>query len=906
MSLTSYQAKRRFESTPEPRGKPQKIRGAPRFVVQKHAARRVHYDFRLEMDGVLKSWAVPKGPSLNPADKRLAILVEDHPLEYRTFEGIIPAGNYGAGTVMVWDQGSYEPVDGGPGGGPGGSNAGGSSAGGAGGREAREALLRRQLDKGHLRFVLNGQKLRGEFSLVKLKHGKGNEWLFFKHHDPFAGAGDVLAQDRSAKTGRSMEEIAKRRSGRGAVWYSNRGKDGGPSTTPVTAGRQAEMPHRIKPMLATLVDKPFDRAGWLFEIKWDGFRALAEIERGKVRLYSRNLLSYEQTFAPLVRALEVFGHDAVLDGEIVALDAQGRSQFELLQNYQKSREGVLAYYIFDLLYLDGQDLRGVPLRQRKELLASLLGRHPALRLSEHIEERGVAFFKAAADQGLEGIIAKNAASRYREGKRGPEWLKLKARKQQEAVIAGYTEPRGTRQELGALILGLFDNGELTYIGHTGSGFDQDSLAAVRAKLEPMLQKACPFKKTPKTNAPAHWVKPALVCEVAFQGWTGDGSMRHPVFLGLREDRAADDVHREVPQHVPEVIKAADANPARSASPTHQSAPRAARNDAAPSDRAGGGASASAAAAAVLPAGAFTNLDKIYWPDEGYTKGDMLRYYHQAAPWIVPYLRDRPLNLNRHPNGIRGQGFFHKDMGHQPPPAWVRTAAIHSESRGKEMRYLVCQDEATLLYVANLGCIEMNPWHSRVESLERPDYLIIDLDPQDVPFAEVVTAAQEVRKLLEDQGVECCCKTSGKRGLHVYVPLGARYAYDQARRFAEIIATLAHTRLPHTTSMLRSPAQRRQRIYLDYLQNRHGQTIAAPYSVRPVPGATVSTPLRWQEVGKKLDPAAFTIATIQRRLDRVGDLWKPVLGRGVDLEKCLSNWQQRRGGDRDRHPSTKEK
>lgn len=532
MSLRTYHEKRRFGSTPEPRGKARQHDGPLRFVVQKHQASRLHYDFRLEMDGVLKSWAIPKGPSLNPADKRLAVMVEDHPLEYGTFEGVIPKGNYGAGTVMVWDEGVYAPLD---------------AADGI----VDEKKLLVDLEAGHLRFVLNGHKLRGGFSLVKLQRSQGNEWLLLKRRDQYADESDVLQRDRSAISRRTMKGIAEAKDAK--MWSSSRPARG-TGALRVPGAPRAALPHGVKPMLATLVEQPFDRAGWVFEIKWDGFRAIAEIENGKARLYSRRQLSYEERFPALAAALARLGHDAVLDGEIVVLDKQGKSRFQLLQNYRDSGEGTLAYLVFDILYLDGQDLRGLPLVRRKEILAPLLQGNPHLRLSEHVEEHGLAFFRAAQEQGLEGIIAKRAESRYRPGVRGWDWLKVKARREQEAVIGGFTAPRGTRQQLGALVLGVFENDELVYVGHAGGGFDAHSLQTVGAALEALIQPACPFKMKPKTNAPVQWVKPTLVCDVVFQEWTRDGLMRQPIFVGLREDKPARSVTRELPQELPETIQ----------------------------------------------------------------------------------------------------------------------------------------------------------------------------------------------------------------------------------------------------------------------------------------------------------------------------------------------------------------
>lgn len=827
MSLQTYHKKRHFERTPEPRGKPAHGRGALRFVVQKHDASRLHYDFRLELDGALKSWAVPKGPSQNPADKRLAIMVEDHPLDYRTFEGTIPAGNYGAGTVMVWDEGTYHAAE--------------SSTGGS-----EQRALRDGLEQGHVSIVLDGHKLKGGFSLIKTKRGKDNEWLLIKKHDAWASTADVTENDRSVNSGRSLDEIARK------LKKARPGKKSQPARKAVRLppnAPKAEMPRRVKPMLATSVDEPFDRKGWLFEVKWDGYRAIAEVSKHGIALYSRNHISFEHRFQPIVDALRQLGHEAVLDGEVVVIDREGKPHFQLLQNYQKTGKGLLRYFVFDLLYLDGRDLRELPLKKRKELLAKLLDGVPGVQVSEHVEERGKAFFDAVAAEGLEGIIAKNGDSRYREGRRGRNWLKIKIHSRQEAVIGGFTEPRGSRKDLGALVLGVYEGDELVSIGRTGGGFDTQGLSDLRSRLNPLVQKQCPFRKKPKTNAPAHWVEPRLVCEVSFQEWSEDGRMRHPIFVGLREDKPPRSVHRE------------------QARPVGEERPR--------------------EETVSSPEPALTNLTKVFWPDEGYTKGDLISYYREVAPVILPYLRDRPESLNRHPNGISAKSFFQKNVSHQPPPPWVETVSIKSTSGSESIEYVLCQDRSSLLYLANLGCIELNPWSSRVGSLDKPDYLVIDLDPENIPFLKVVEAALAVRNLLEGAGADGFCKTSGKRGLHVFVPLGAQYDYDQARQFAQLVATLVHQQLPGSTSIVRSPAKRQKRVYLDCLQNACGQTLAAPYSVRPYPGATVSTPLAWREVNKGLDPTKFTMKTLPKRLDKVGDLWEPVLEGANNLEEFLA-------------------
>jgi bifunctional non-homologous end joining protein LigD len=846
VGLQKYHSKRQFDRTPEPEGALKHAEGPLRFVVQKHRARSLHYDFRLEAEGTLKSWAVPKGPSLNPDDKRLAIMVEDHPLDYASFEGIIPQGNYGAGTVMVWDEGDYDVL-------------------GASSRAEAEKSMAEGLVKGGLKFVLHGKKLRGEFALFKLKRGEQNAWLLVKKRDAFATDGPIADDDRSVVTQRTMAEIAEGAQPRTPAKEATK--------ITIREAPKAAFPRRIKPMLATFVAEAFDDPNWIFEIKWDGYRAIAEVTMENVRLYSRNNLPFEDRYAPVVESLRQLGHEAVLDGEIVVLDGSGKAQFQLLQAYQSQRRGTLTYFVFDLLYLDGQDLRDLPLMRRKELLARIVNNLPHIRLSEHIEEHGKAFLSAAAEQELEGIVAKEKKSTYQTGRRSRSWLKIKTRLRQEAIIAGFTEPRGSRKDIGSVVLGVYEGNELVYIGHAGSGFTAQSLADLHARLEPLITKACPFRQRPKTNAPPHWVEPRLVCEVQFGGWTTDGLMRHPIFQGLREDKPLSEVRRETPELASRGASALEGVPASAPAGPAPALPLA----------------AGLSAGRVSIGGReleLTNLTKVYWPDEGYTKRDLIEYYREVARVILPYLKDRPESLHRHPNGIRGKSFFQKDVRRQPPPEWVQLTTLHSESARKEIRALVCQDEATLVYLANLGCIELNPTNARVSSLDRPDYLLMDLDPEETAFDQVVEVAQAVRKLLEQVGAEGCCKTSGKRGLHIYVPTGARYSHDQAKLFAELIAQVVNRRLPDISSLVRDPAKRRHRVYLDWLQNGKDKTLAAPYSARPYPGATVSTPLKWTEVKRGLDPAKFTIRTLAKRLDKVGDLWQPVLGAGINLQGCL--------------------
>ncbi len=816
MSLASYRIKRTFAKTPEPPGGKLLKKGPLTFVVQKHQASRLHYDFRLELDGVLKSWAVPKGPSLNPDDKRLAMMVEDHPLEYAGFEGIIPKGNYGAGTVMVWDTGIYSPYL--------------TSSN----RKKAEKLLQEQLLKGHLTFVLLGEKLKGEFALVKIKSDEENAWLLIKANDEYASKDDVLKNDRSITTKRTMDEIAKESVKNKKIWISkHKGIDF--HDAPIHP-----MPHEIKPMLAQTVDTPFNKRDWIFELKWDGYRAIAEIESGNASLYSRNNISYNQKYAPIVQSLTKFPVDAVLDGEIVVLNPEGRAAFQLLQEYPDGK-GELYYYVFDILYADGHDLRDLPLVRRKEILRELLPALPHIRLSDYVSETGKAFFFLAKKMNLEGIMAKHVNSPYRMGERSHDWLKMKTIQREEAIIAGFTKPNGGRKYFGALILGIYKNGKLKYIGHAGGGFTDPMLVSIHKKLQPLIQKTCPFDKEPKTNTPVTWVRPHLVCSVTFKEWTKDHVMRQPIFLGLREDKhlEADQVQRSSDQ-----IKIGERTLT------------------------------------------LTNLSKVFWPKEKYTKGDVIKYYSEISSIILPYLIDRPQSLLRFPDGIEGEQFFQKDMS-RLSDKWIKRTAIQSESENKVTQYLLCQDTESLIYIINLGCIDLNPWNSRVGHIEYPDYLILDLDPEKTSFESVIKVALVVRNLLEQLEVQSFCKTSGKRGFHIYIPTGAKYTYEQVRQFTQLLCLQIQKQLPRLVSLKHNPKDRQGKVYLDYLRNARGQTTASVYSMRAWPKATVSTPLSWKEVTKRLRPDQFTIQTLRKRIDKHGDLFKGMFGKGIDMKKCLS-------------------
>jgi len=610
-------------------------------------------------------------------------------------------------------------------------------------------------------------------------------------------------------------------------------------------------------MLAFLSEEPFDSDEWLFEIKWDGYRAIAEIENRQVNLYSRELNSFNKKYPSIVSALNLIGNDMVLDGEIVVLNNEGKSDFQLLQSYENTGKGNIVYYVLDILYHDGKDLINIPLSHRKKLLKNILPDIQNIRYNDHIMKEGKAFYRLAEEKGLEGIMAKKLNSKYLINRRSKDWLKLKIKKRQEAIIAGYTEPKGSRGYFGSLILGVYDqNRELIYIGHTGTGFTEDVLENIYRKLQLIKRKTSSFKTEPKTNTPATWVSPELICEVEFTEWTQEGLMRQPVFLGLREDKISKEVRKELPD-----VKSNDKK--------NTTLKRENKNN---------------------PSFKISNPDKVYWPDDGYKKEDLINYYRNISKYILPYLKDRPESLLRHPDGIKGESFFQKDIT-QLNADWLNTKNIFSGSEDKRIKYLICNDEKTLIYMANLGCIEINPWFSRIENLDNPDYLVIDLDPLEIEFDKVVETAITVKEVFDEAGTDSYCKTSGATGLHIYVPLDAKYDYDTAVKFAHIIAKLVHSRLPQITSLERSPSKRPKKVYLDYLQNRKGQTLAAPYSVRPRPGAPVSTPLDWTEVKTGLNPVDYNIKTIFKRLERKGDIFKKVLGKSIDIKKCLAKLQK---------------
>jgi bifunctional non-homologous end joining protein LigD len=983
MALTTYKQKRSFSDTPEPTG------GKPsakelRFVIQKHDASRLHYDFRLEMEGVLKSWAVPKGPSTDPTTKRLAMMVEDHPYDYRDFEGIIPKGNYGAGTVIVWDEGTYTPIE------------------EFKTKKEQEKHLLKQLKEGNLKIVLNGKKLKGEFALVRTNGMGENSWLLIKHKDKFASKTDITKKDKSVVSGKTIAKVAVSSD---KVWDSNRSnkkipqqstsrpktqrppfskgesrlanktaskktalketasketaskesssketaskksnskknaskksvlkesiakkiankktsgdspplKKGEVSTkskrgiskklnTNLSSATKKPFPKTASPMLATLVNKPFDEPGWIYEIKWDGYRALAMCNKKEVNLISRNNKSFNDKFYPVYEAVKAWGIYGIIDGEIAVINDKGVTNFGSLQNWRSEADGELMYYVFDILWLDGHDLTELPLIERRKILKSQLPADGIIRMSENYEGSATDFMKAATDMGLEGFIAKKTDSVYVQGDRTRNWLKIKINKRHEVVIGGFTLNDGTSKLFSSLLVGVFENGRFNYTGKIGTGFTEKMQKEMMKLFKPLITKKVPFAEEPDYNKPSRfrpnpphaavtWLKPELVCEVSYAEITSDGVMRHPSFEGMREDKKAKDVTREIPLE--------------SASKSTSQRPPFSKGES------GFSKSKNKTASSILRAPTnkdrktllnpteqtqvkkinghelkFSNLSKIYWPKEKFTKRDLLNYYYQVAPFILPYLRDRPQSLNRYPNGITGQSFYQKDVTGKAPD-WIETMP-YTTSEDEDKNYMLCNKEADLLYMVNLGCIEIHPWSSTSKKPDNPDWCLIDLDPGPRnTFDQVIKTAQTVKSILDAIGIEGYCKTSGSTGMHIYIPLLPKYTYDDSQLFGRWIATQVVEQLPDITSVERVVKKRRGKLYVDFLQNRPGATLAAPYSARPKPGATVSMPLHWDEVKKGLSIKDFTIKNAMERIKANGDIFKPVLGKGIDLKKVLN-------------------
>jgi bifunctional non-homologous end joining protein LigD len=653
---------------------------------------------------------------------------------------------------------------------------------------------------------------------------------------------------------------------------------------------KGKLPVQTTPMLATLVDKPFDEPGWLYEVKWDGYRALAFVNKGQVELKSRNDKSFNEKFYPVTQALKKWKINAVIDGEIVVVGENGISNFGDLQNWRSEADGELLYYVFDILWYEGKDLTHLPLTERKIILKTILPKDAIIQVSDFFEESGIVFFEHAKKIGLEGIIAKKADSVYKTGDRSRDWVKVKANKRQEMVIGGFTRNDDTAKVFSSLLLGIYEGKDLIYTGKVGTGFNDETQRKMMKAFEPLITSKVPFTEVPDVNKPSRfrpnpphasvtWLKPQLVCEISFAEMTSDGIMRHPSFEGMRIDKKASEVIREKAKPTAKVIKETKAATEKIIAPRGKAERKTLLN---PTDdtqvRNVNGHEFK-----------FAHLNKLYWPKEKITKRDLINYYYQVAPFILPYLKDRPQSMLRHPEGINEFSFFYKNIKGKAPD-WIETFDYHSDADGEDKEYLVAKDEASLLYMASLGCIEMNPWHSRVQHDGKPDWCIIDLDPAKNTFDQVIEAAQMTRSVLESMGVTGYPKTSGSTGIHIYIPLGAKYTYEQSKEFGRLIATLVHEQLPKFTSIERAVKDRKGKMYIDFLQNRAQATVSAPYSVRPKPGATVSMPLDWSEVKKGLKMTDFTIHNALERIKDVGDLFKPVLGKGIDMNKVLKNFK----------------
>lgn len=644
---------------------------------------------------------------------------------------------------------------------------------------------------------------------------------------------------------------------------------------------------RLIPMLATLVDKPFDEQGWLYEVKWDGYRAIAFLNKEKVALKSRNDKSFNEKYYPLVTALREWNLNAIVDGEIIVVDEQGRSNFEKLQNWRSEADGELIYYVFDLLWLEGRNLMNLPLKDRKEILAGLIPNNSIIRLSKAFEESGLDFFNAAKKAGMEGIIAKKVDSLYRPATRSNEWLKIKVKKHQEVVIGGFTKNAGSKKPFSALLVGVFEGGDFAYAGKVGTGFNNKTQLEMLKQFKSLVTKKSPFIRTPDINMPSRfrpnppnataiWLKPELVCEVNFAETTSDGVMRHASFGGMRIDKKAKEVIREISKPTGQVLDEVDSlTEKKFIIPTGKRERKSFLN---PNDE----TQVREVNNYLLK---FTNLSKIFWPEEKISKRDVINYYYQVAPYILPYMVDRPQAMNRHPNGIYGKSFYYKDVTGKAPP-WIETYLYHSDTDNRDRHYLVAKDEASLLYMISLGCIEINPWSSRIQSEDYLDWCMIDLDPANNTFNQVIEAARVTKDVLDSLGVPSYPKTSGSTGIHIYIPLGAKYTYEQSKEFARVIARLVQKELPEFTSIERAVKDRKGKMYIDFLQNRPHATISCAYSLRPKPGAPVSMPLHWDEVKKGLKITDFNIFNAVDRIKSEGDIFKPVLGKGIDLEKVV--------------------
>lgn len=803
--LAAYREKRTASRTPEPFGG-RVVAGGSIFVVQKHAARALHWDLRLELDGVLLSWAIPKGPSPNQADKRLAMQTEDHPLEYAEFEGVIPDGEYGAGAMIVWDRGVWTPIE-----------------------DPHEGL-----EKGKLLFELHGHKLMGKWTLVKTKQAP-NSWLFIKERDgyldPDASTEDY--PDDSIYSGLTVEEFPA---------ADDHAADVAMRVAELGAKEAVVRARDVELLLATAEEQPFDREGWIFEVKYDGYRLLAERSGREAFLRSRSGHDLTATFPEIARAIRGLPYeDLVIDGEVVVNDADGMPSFGRLQRrgrivnrmdaLRASVELPAVYHAFDLLGVEGHDLRPLPLLDRKEILREILPTVGPVRYVDHIPVQGRVLYDHVERMRLEGIMAKRADRPYRGG-RSKSWIKVRTVSAGDFVVVGWSEGKGARGGLGSIHVARYEGESLVYAGSVGSGFTETGLSETLELLTEMEvdESPCAGGAMPKGKG-HHWVRPEVVIEVRYKEITEQGLLRQPSFIRFRDDKSPEEcgdfVVRTTESEEPEPIEIDE--------------PREV---------------------------AFTNLDKVFWPEEGYTKGELIEYHRRIAPWMLPYLQDRPLVMTRYPDGIDGKSFFQKDA---PPyaPDWLRTVTVWSEGSERELSYFVAEDVESLLYVINMGTIPIHVWSSRIAGLAEPDWCILDLDPKEAPFTDVVRIARLIHDLCEEIGLPSYPKTSGSSGIHVLIPLGGRLTYEQSRTLGELIGRVVVAELPEIATLTRNPERRAGKVYVDFLQNGHGRLLVAPFTVRPKPAAPVSTPLLWDEVVESLRIEDHTIANVPERMERLG-------------------------------------
>ncbi len=881
MALERYRQKRDFGTTPEPRGRvgSRKIEQLS-FVIQKHAASHLHYDFRLELSGVLLSWAVPKGPSLDPQDKRLAMHVEDHPLEYGGFEGVIPPKQYGAGTVMVWDRGAWipqgDPVD--------------------------------SYAKGRLKFQLDGEKLKGGWTLVRThgsKYGNGKQaWLLIKENDEFARRGVdarvVETEPNSVLSGRSLDDIAHDRE---RVWHSNRSvaenvRAGAVSTkkkarsatrarnatslADLAGAKAAPLPATLTPTLATLVDAIPAGDGWLHEIKYDGYRMVSRIDDGSVSIFSRNGKDWTSALPAIAKAvLRLPVKSGWIDGEVTTIDAQGRTSFQMLQNaLADSTQGSLAYFVFDVPYLNGYDLRKVPLVERRRVLKTLVPESdPVLRNGVEYLGAGPDFLAQACRLGLEGAVSKRADSPYRDGLRTRDWVKVKCAQRQEMVIGGFTDPQGSRSGFGALLLGVYEpGGKLRYSGKVGTGFDDRTLVSLRSMLDKLEQDQPPFVNPPRGYEAkgAHWVAPKLVGEVAFTEWTQDGTLRHPAFQGLRKDKKATEVVRERPVHE----RSAEDDKAPTRPKKTEAQPASLKKSRSSADAREDSGSANTVAGITL-----SNPDKLMYPESKYTKRDLARYYEAIGEWIVPHLQGRPLSLVRCPDGWNSQCFYQK---HADKSVHEAVSRVLVPERSGKATYFAANSMAAAVALVQWGVLELHPWGSRAPRLDRPDRLIFDFDPDDaVGWKDLVSAVGVVRTLLEDLGLQAFIKTTGGKGLHVVVPIRPTLDWEQGKGFTRSIAELLARTFPDRFIAVMSKSQRKGKIFIDYLRNAEGSTAIAAYSLRARAGAPVATPIAWNELDTDVRFHHFNLESVQARLSKLKrDPWSDFFTTSQAITKAM--------------------